>query len=249
MSIKVGSARIDEHGRIAGGAAGDQTGKEVATQTSYIWPGGWDVCIRIKDETKRKKYISFIKWACSNELIGYDQKQRLTLHSAIKSIGYSDYKKLNKKVECDCSSLVACGLIVAGFRNISPACTTSNLESNIKKNYPNDFKFFGRTYKNGDHTKKSTYWRNGDILNKRGDHVITVVSGGNTPAATYNKYSGKSLQIDTVFKEIGVPEKYIGNVKARTPIAKANGIKDYTGTTVQNLTLISMAKSGSLKKP
>lgn len=249
MGIIVGSARIDEKGNIAGGVAGDQTGKEVSTQTSYIWPGGWDCCIRIKNETKRKRYIEFIKWACANELIGYDQKQRLTLHTAIKALGYSNYKKLNKKVECDCSSLVACGLIVAGFSNISASCTTSNLESNIKKNYPKEFSFFDRSYKNGDHTKKSTYWRNGDIINKRGNHVITVLSGGNSPTGTYSKYTGKSLQIDVVLKDIHVPDKYIGNVKARTPIAKANGIKDYTGTTVQNLTLISMAKSGSLKKP
>lgn len=30
MSVKIGSARIDENGRARGGKAGDQTGKEVA---------------------------------------------------------------------------------------------------------------------------------------------------------------------------------------------------------------------------
>ena len=29
MSVKIGSARIDENGRARGGKAGDQTGKEV----------------------------------------------------------------------------------------------------------------------------------------------------------------------------------------------------------------------------
>ena len=181
MTIKVSSARIDENGRATGGKAGDQTGKELATQTAYIWSGGWDVCIRIKNITKRKKYIAFIKWACNSPLVGYDQNQRLTLYNALKAIDF-DYKKLTKKVECDCSSLVACGLIVAGFTKINPSCTTRNLESNMKSTYPKSFTFFDSAYEHGNHTKVSTWWRNGDILNKRGHHVVTVVSGGNVPS-------------------------------------------------------------------
>lgn len=181
MTIKLASARIDENGRAVNGKAGDQTGKELATENAYIWSGGWDVCIRIKNKTKREKYIKFIKWACSSPLIGYDQNQRLTLYNALKAIDF-DYKKLTKKVECDCSSLVACGLIVSGYTKINPSCTTRNLEANIKATYPNSFTFFDSKYKNGDHTLKSRWWRNGDILNKRGHHVVTVVSGGNVPS-------------------------------------------------------------------
>ena len=33
MAVKIGSARIDENGKAHGGAAGDQTGKEVSTQS------------------------------------------------------------------------------------------------------------------------------------------------------------------------------------------------------------------------
>lgn len=186
MTIKVGSARIDEKGNISGGTAGDQNKKEVATQNGYIWSGGWDCCIRIKNEAKRKKYIAFIKWACANELIGYDQKQRMTLYNALKALDF-DYKKLTKRVECDCSSLVACGLIVSGYTKINPSCTTRNLESNMKSNYPTSFTFFDYKYKNGDHTKISKWWRNGDILNKRGHHVVTVISGGNVPTEKVGK--------------------------------------------------------------
>ena len=35
MAVKIGSARIDENGKAHGGAAGDQTGKEVSTQNWY----------------------------------------------------------------------------------------------------------------------------------------------------------------------------------------------------------------------
>lgn len=251
MTIKVASARIDERGAIANGKAGDQTGKELMIENGYIWSGGWSVCIRIKDAAKRKKYIEFIKWAVASKYIGYDQRQRLTLYNAIKKLGYDNYKKLNTYVECDCSSLVACGLIVAGFTKINPYDTTSSLEADIKKKYPNDFRFFNSSYKNGDHTKIMKWWRNGDILNKAGHHVVTVVSGGRvvtSKSSYYDKYTGKSNKIDEVFKAIGVPSKYIGSVANRKPIAKANGINDYTGTLVQNLSLISIAKSGTLKK-
>ena len=174
MTIKLASARIDENGRAVGGKSGDQTGKELATENAYIWSGGWDCCIRIKNGAKRKKYIAFIKWACSSPLVGYDQGQRLTLYNALKSLDF-DYKKLSKRVECDCSSLVACGLIVAGFTKISQSCTTRNLESNMKSTYPTSFTFFDASYKHGNHTKSMMWWRNGDILNKKGNHVVTVV--------------------------------------------------------------------------
>ena len=35
MSVRVGSARIDEQGKATGGKAGDQTGGEVSTQAWY----------------------------------------------------------------------------------------------------------------------------------------------------------------------------------------------------------------------
>ena len=36
MSVKIGSARIDENGHAHGGQSGDQTGKEVSTQAWYL---------------------------------------------------------------------------------------------------------------------------------------------------------------------------------------------------------------------
>ena len=191
--ITFGSARIDERGKISGGKAGDQTGKELSTQEAYIYKGGWDVCIRIKDKKKKQKYIDFIKWACGSKHIGYNQSKRTTLYNELKKLNF-EYKKLSKDVECDCSSLVSCGLIVAGFDKINPSNTTSTLESDIVKKYPNDFSVFDKKYKNGDHTKISKWWRDGDILNKSGHHVVTVVGGGrkNTVVkATKKGYTGQ----------------------------------------------------------
>ena len=47
MAVKIGSARIDERGKISGGKAGDQTGSEVGTQNWYKHSKGWRVlCFR-----------------------------------------------------------------------------------------------------------------------------------------------------------------------------------------------------------
>ena len=64
----------------------------------------------------------------------------------------------------------------------------------------------------------------------------------------YSKYNGNSTNIDTVLKSIGVESRYIGSWTCRKPIANKNGISNYTGTIEQNLKLISLAKSGKLKR-
>ena len=233
--VIVGSARIDERGKASGGRAGDQTGKELSTQEGYIYKNGWDVDIRIKDKKKRQKYIDFIIWACASAKIGYDQSQRLSLYYELKKLSFR-YEKLVDKCECDCSSLVACGLIVAGFREVNPACTTSTLELDLRKKYPNDFDFFTKSYKNGDHTKITKWWRNGDILNKAGHHVISVVSGGrkNTVVKAAKKhYSGEFPKLPSrgyfvvgdKGEEVGKLQKFL--VWAGYDIGKHGVDKDY----------------------
>lgn len=64
----------------------------------------------------------------------------------------------------------------------------------------------------------------------------------------YNKYTGNSYGINTVFRAIGVPDKFVGTWKDRTPVAKKNGISGYTGSAAQNTNLINLAKKGKLKK-
>lgn len=93
----IGSARIDENGKASGGAAGDQTGKEVSTQKFYNHSKGW-LIFRAKSAKHAKALAKAMKKACSNDNIGYDQLQR----NGIIKYG----TKTKKKTECDCSSLV-----------------------------------------------------------------------------------------------------------------------------------------------
>lgn len=92
--IIIGSARIDEKGGISG-AAGDQTGKEVATQSFYVHKKGWNI-FRAKDKLHRTKLAEFMKKYCLDDNVGYSQSQRSQI---MKYDG-------TKKVNCDCSSLV-----------------------------------------------------------------------------------------------------------------------------------------------
>lgn len=64
----------------------------------------------------------------------------------------------------------------------------------------------------------------------------------------YPKYNGASNDIDIVLSSIGVKSSFYGNYKKRIPLAKVNGIKNYTGNLSDNMKLLSLAKTGNLKK-
>lgn len=64
----------------------------------------------------------------------------------------------------------------------------------------------------------------------------------------YPKYNGASKDIDVVLSSIGVNSNFYGNYKKRIPLAKANGVKNYTGSLSDNIKLLSLAKTGNLKK-
>ena len=104
MSVKIGSARIDENGKAHGGKAGDQTGREVSTQSWYLHAKGWRV-FRAKDPDVAEKIAQCMQWACDNNKIGYNQYKRDTLYNAAKPLGFN-CKKVTTACETDCSALV-----------------------------------------------------------------------------------------------------------------------------------------------
>ena len=154
MAVQIGSARIDERGKISGGAAGNQTGKELSTQNWYLHSKGWRV-LRPKDYGKAQKMAECMKMACKNMRIGYDQVQRNTLYNEAKQYNF-DVSKVNKKVETDCSALVRvccayAGIMVSDFNTSSEA---SRLLSSGEFTELTDSQY----------TKSSTYLRMGDVL-------------------------------------------------------------------------------------
>lgn len=61
----------------------------------------------------------------------------------------------------------------------------------------------------------------------------------------FDRYTGSSLSLVDALKSINVDSSF----SYRTRIANTNGIKNYAGTSVQNITLLNLLKKGKLIKP
>lgn len=114
MTVYIGNAVGDEHGKARGGEAGDQTGKELRIQPWYLNKKGWRV-FRPKSPETAQKLVYDMKAACENSNIGYDQSQRNTLYNASKPYGF-DCAQVDTPCECDCSSLVRVCVLYSGIK-------------------------------------------------------------------------------------------------------------------------------------
>ena len=188
--IIIGSARIDEKGKLSGGAKGDskQTNVddykgEVSLQTFYVHSKGWNV-FRAKNMNYRLKLAERMKTACNNKNIGYDQGNRFDILSA-----GIDTKV---KTECDCSSLVrqcikeACGVDIGNFTTGSFGTVARKSGLFLEYEYKKDFNV-----------------ETGDILcTKTKGHIVICVVGFIT-LNSLNPYSQDDLIAD-VFKILKV---------------------------------------------
>ena len=176
MAVKVGSARIDEHGKARGGQAGDQTGKEVSTQNWYLHSKGWRV-YRAKNPSVAEKIARCMEMACKNSKIGYDQDSRNTLYKEAEPFGF-DVSKVTKPCETDCSALVRVCIAYAGITSLPSGFRTGNMPSNLAKTGAFS-ELTGSKYQS-----QSTYLGRGDILvTKSSGHTVVVLTNG-------SKYEG-----------------------------------------------------------
>ena len=169
MAVIIGSARIDENGRIKGGKAGDQTGKEVATETWYLDKKGWRV-FRPKSAVVAEMIAWDMQAACDNNLIGYDQSQNQTLWNIACSLSF-DCSKVKSPCETDCSQLVRVCINYAGI----PIGMFSTADE------PQYILGTGEFYEltEARYTKESSWLRRGDILcTPRKGHTVVVLSDG-----------------------------------------------------------------------
>lgn len=198
MSVKIGSARINEKGSINGGAAGDQTGGEVSTQAWYLHSKGW-VVIRAKDAAVREKIARNMQAICDNDNIGYCQDHRSTLTAAAKPYGY-DASKVTKKVEVDCSEGVRNCVLYAGITigAFSTASEVSALRGTGKFDILEDDLY----------CKSSDYLLRGDILvTKTKGHTVVVLSDGAKASGTSSSSSVASSTL-----AVGTIVNFTGNI-------------------------------------
>lgn len=114
MTVYIGNAVGDEHGKARGGEPGNQTGKELRIQPWYKNSKGWRVFRPLSAEVAQK-LADNMRAACNNPAIGYDQGQRNTLWKVAEPLGF-DCSKVTTPCECDCSSLVRVCLAFAGIK-------------------------------------------------------------------------------------------------------------------------------------
>lgn len=174
MAVKVGSARSDENGKATGGKSGDQTGKEVSTQSWYKHSKGWRV-FRCTDPVAAGRIADAMEAACANSAIGYDQNQRNTLFTQSKALNPPFWPgAVTTACETDCSALVRVCVAYAFGRDVIGYTfyTANEAEALLKSGVFEEM--VGTQY-----TDKSDYLRRGDILcTKTKGHTVVVLSDG-----------------------------------------------------------------------
>lgn len=170
MAVLIGHASIDERGKIAGGAAGDQTSKEVCIRNWYS--SNWGYILRCKNEKIAENMAISCEKGCANVNIGYDQNQRNTLRTQAQKVGF-DLSKIMTPCETDCSAFMTVCAECAGVPfSYGNAPTTSTMQNAFKKTGLFD------VLTDKKYLVSSDYLKRGDILVKPGKHTVMVLSNG-----------------------------------------------------------------------
>lgn len=165
----------DERGRITGGKAGDQTGKEWVLKAWYNRP--WSCVLRHPDPKVRRLIAELAIEAALNNNIGYDQNQRGTFWQQLKVSGYRP-ANIKTKCEADCSAgansiVKAVGYLlnITALKNVSSANSSRNTKSGLSK--------AGFTVLSDSKYRTSgKYLLPGDILLYVNHHVATNITRG-----------------------------------------------------------------------
>lgn len=219
---RIGHASNGENGPKYG-KAGDQTKKEVTTRSWYVPTKKWGYVFRAKNKHDAEKIAKCMEDICENDMIGYDQSNRLTLYDAVKKNGFKcDKANLKKKVECDCSAaarvcLAYAGIHVENFRTATQVAILSKHKKLKKIKY-----------------KGPEYLRRGDILVTQivPGHTVVILSNGSPKTYNVTKYVGKGKWRATAKANMNVrvgsttEYKVIGVIKKDTSVEVLEQWKD-----------------------
>jgi hypothetical protein len=194
--VRVGSARIDENGKVIGGQAGDQTGQEVAVEAWYRHDKGW-VVIRAKDAAVRERIAQCMEAACANDQIGYDQSTSWDLYDKSKQYGW-ECSKVKVPAETDCSSLVRVCVAFAIGKSL-PWFSTLNEVSVLSQTGLFDVLTDVR------YAQSSDYLKRGDILcTKTQGHTVVVLDDGTQIAENGTQPATDTSQGNTTYCGTGI---------------------------------------------
>lgn len=170
MAVMCAWASANELGKVNGGKAGDQTGKEVKCGSIYNF--GQTRVYRCKNRNKAVRIGAAAKGMATNNNFGYCQNHRTTGYNALKNAGWV-VANVKSPVEIDCSELAACAVNVAYGKSMIPSSVYSG---NIGKALLNTGLF--KELKASKYLGKSEYIECGDIIVAPGKHVIVAYTDG-----------------------------------------------------------------------
>lgn len=212
----------DERNKYSGGTAGDQTATEWAVINWYNRP--WKCVLRHPDAKVRKMIADMARAAAQNNMVGYDQSQRLTFWENLKDSNY-DPSQITVKCEADCSSGVAAIVKGAGYRlgiqklkDVNISCWTGNLRAALKTagfEVLTDSKYL----------TSDAYLLEGDILLNDNAHTATNLTTGSKASSG----AAPSKSVSEVAREV-INGKW-GNGTDRVNRLTAAG---YDATAIQN---------------
>lgn len=227
MTVHIGNAVGDEHGKSRGGKPGNQTGRELRVQPWYANKKGWRV-FRAKSSEVAQRLAENMKAACENTAIGYDQirADRASLYNEAAKVGF-DCSKVTTPCECDCSSLVWVCLAYAGVR-------VGNFNTSTE---PSVLLKTGQFVEVKEHTDSPDWLKLGDILvTKVKGHTAIVLNDG--PKASEDPApEPEPPKTDKVVLAIG------GSVRVRDK-DNTNGKRLFTAHKGDKFPLIEVAPSG-----
>lgn len=195
--MSIANCGSDEHGKLHGGAAGDQTGTEYRVRSWYNRP--WNYVLRPNTETLGKLIAEISTKAANNNNIGYDQYQRATYGTALEKAGWHP-ENITTKCETDCSNSTINAIKAAGHRlnilalaNLSQSLYTGNMRKAI-----NATGYFTQLT-DSKYLTSDAYLLPGDILLYENHHVAVNLTKG-SKAGGYPKSSGSSSSASTTVK-------------------------------------------------
>lgn len=175
MAVLVSNCGGDENGNLWGGAAGDQTGREYKVAQWSDW--GQVAVYRHPNAKVRSLIAKKSRSAAENDLVGYDQGQRMTFFTQLKKAGW-DPSKIKTACEADCSSSTGAIIHAVGeelgdakLKAYDYELSTHSMDAALRA--AGFKKLTGSKY-----TDQSAYLVAGDIQLDPGYHVNVVLTDG-----------------------------------------------------------------------
>ena len=164
----IAQASKDENGLFSGGIVGDQTGKEVFIRDWY--DGNWHTVLRPNNENLIQKSVDAAIYLCNSNIVGYDQRQRNTLHTQLLLHRY-DYLKIHTPCECDCSSFVTALALIGGAKKLEYAYNAP-VTGNMVEKFSNTGMY--EVITDEQYLRKPDLLLPGDILVSLGHTIIVI---------------------------------------------------------------------------